>query len=412
MKIAVRLLLCVFTVLSLASVAEEIAPPVPQSFTLHSKVLKEDRVIWVRTPSGYDRSTHVYPVVYQTDGPWHVNEIGSSIDFLVANNCMPQVIIVAIENTDRTRDLSPTRWNQKLPEGKADPFPTAGGGDKFLDFIQTELMPEVQQRYRVAPYKIFAGHSLGALLAIHVLITRPDMFNAYIAVSPALQWNDGHTLYQAQQLFASRPKLNKTLFMSLAGEGNTDNPMSRNFSALEKSLSEHAPEGFSWKAEHYPDETHGSTVLRAHYAGLRLIFNGWDPPRDEKTSIYVGGIAGIEDHYRKLSERFGYTIPIPENAINQLGYQLKDDGKLEEAIAAFRRNVELYHESANVYKSLGEGLEAAGKYEAATENLQKAIALAAKNNDANLGPYKQRLERVTAEAKKANEKKTVAAGTH
>jgi uncharacterized protein len=409
MKFAVRLLLGILTVFLLGSAAEEIAPPVPDRFIMHSKVLNEDRVIWVRTPWGYDRSTHVYPVVYQSDGPWHVNEMGSSADFLVANNDMPQVVIVAIENTDRTRDLSPT--HPKVLQGKPDPIPTAGGADKFLDFIQTELMPDVQRRYRVAPYKIFAGHSLGGLLAIHALITRPDMFNAYIAVSPALQWDDGHTLHEAQQFFASRPKLNKTLFISLAGEGNTDNPMSRNFSALEKSLLEHVPEGFSWKAEHYPDETHGSTVLRAHYAGLRLIFNGWDPPYDEKTSEYVGGLAGIEDHYRKLSERFGYTIPAPESAINGLGYDLKNDGKLDEAIAAFQRNVELYPTSANVYKSLAEGFEAEGKYEPATENLQKAIALAIKNNDANLGPYKQRLERVTAEAKKANEKKAVSAGT-
>ena len=172
--------------------------------------------------------------------------------------------------------------------------------------------------------------------------------------------------------------------MSLASEGNTDNPMARNFAALEKSLSEHAPEGFSWKAEHYPDETHGSTVLRAHYAGLRTIFNGWEAPHDEKTFAYVGGLAGIEDHYRKLSERFGYIIPVPESDINQLGYQLTGDGKFDEAIAAFKRNVELYPESANVYDSLGEGLEAAGKYEDARENFEKAINLATKTNDYTL----------------------------
>src|SRR5947209_17146481 len=120
------------------------------------------------------------------------------------------------------------------------------------------------------------------------------------------------------------------LFMSLAAEGNTDNPMARNFSALEKSLSVHAPEGFSWKAEHYPDETHGSTVLRAHYASLRWIFNDWEPARDEKTSDYVGGLAGIEEHYRKLSERFGYAILAPEGEINELGYSLKDEGKVDE----------------------------------------------------------------------------------
>lgn len=407
MRFAIRLLLTVLAVFSVASEGEEIAPPVPQSFTMHSKVLNEDRVIWVRTPRGYDRSTHIYPVIYQTDGPWHVNEIGSSIDFLVTNTRMPEVIVVAIENTDRTRDLTST--HHKLPEGKTDPFPTAGGADKFLDFIEAELMPEVQKRYRVAPYNILTGHSLGGLLAIYALITRPNMFKAYLAVSPSLQWDDGRVLHQAQQLFATQAKLNSTLFMSLAGEGNSDNPMSRNFSALEKSLSQHAPEGFLWKAEHYPDETHGSTVLRAHYAGLCMIFKGWDPPRDE-TSGFIGGLAGIEDHYRKLSQRFGYSIPLPETVINELGYQLKNDGKLDEAIAVFQRNVQLYPESANAYKSLGEGFEAAGKYDAASENLQQAIALAAKYTDANLGPYKQRLQRIAAEAKNAAQKKAIAMG--
>ena len=411
MKLGVRLVLTLVTVFLVAAAAEEIAPPVPQNFTLHSKVLNEDRLIWVRAPRGYEHSKQVYPVVYQTDAPGHVNEMGSSVDFLVANDRMPQVIIVAIANTDRARDLTPTHWNRKLPDGKADPFPTAGGADKFLDFIQTELMPEIQKRYRVASYKVFAGHSFGGLLAIHALVTRPDIFNAYIAVSPSLQWDDGRTLHQAQQFFASQTKLNKTLFMSLAGEGNTDNPMARNFSALEKSLAEHAPVGFSWKVEHYPDETHSSTVLRAHYAGLRLIFNGWEPPRDEKTSTYIGGLAGIEDHYRKLSERFGYTVPVPESEINRLGYALKGDGKFDEAIAAFKHNVELYPDSANAYDSLGEGLEAAGRYEPATENFQKAIALASQNNDGDLGQFRQHLERATAEAKKTSDRKTVAGET-
>jgi len=150
-------------------------------------------------------------------------------------------------------------------------------------------------------------------------------------------------------------------------------------------------------------------VLRAHYTGLCMIFTGWDPPRDE-TSGFIGGLAGIEDHYRKLSQSFGYTIPVPETVINELGYQFKNDGKLDEAIAVFQRNVELYPESANAYKSLGEGFEAAGKYDAASENLQKAIVLATKYTDANLGPYKQRLQRITAEAKNAAEKKAVAVG--
>jgi predicted alpha/beta superfamily hydrolase len=214
------------------------------------------------------------------------------------------------------RDLTPTRADLKNPDGTVDTFPTSGGADRFLDFIQTELIPEIEKRYRTAPYRIFAGHSLGGLLAIHALITRPNLFNAFIAVSPSLQWDNWHTLHQAQQFFATHTELNKTLFFSLANEGSTDNPMGKNFEQLQKTLAA-APKGLIWDSARYPDEDHSSTVLRAHYAGLRTVFSGWQVPRDEKTRLLGGGLAGLEEHFHKLSERFGYQIPVPENMMQQ-----------------------------------------------------------------------------------------------
>jgi|SRR5271166_4679760 len=79
-----RLLLLVFTVnlLLIGGAAQDLAPSAPQKLTLHSNVLNEDRVIWVRTPHGYDEGKGAYPVLYLTDGPAHINEVGSIIDFL------------------------------------------------------------------------------------------------------------------------------------------------------------------------------------------------------------------------------------------------------------------------------------------------------------------------------------------
>jgi predicted alpha/beta superfamily hydrolase len=385
--------------------AQDVAPPIPQRLDIHSNVLKEDRVIWVRTPPGYQQSKDVYPVVYQTDAPQHVNEIGSTIDFLVTHGRMPPVIVVGIANTDRNRDLTPTHADEKNLDGSVNAVPTSGGADRFLDFIQTELIPEIEKRYRTAPYRIFAGHSFGGLFAIHALITRPNLFNAYIAVSPSLQWDDGRTLHQAQQFFASHAELKKALFFSLANEGNRPNPMGENFEQLRKTLAAGAPKGLIWDSARYPDEDHGSTVLRAHYAGLRTIFSGWQAPRDE-SGFLDGGLAGLQQHYQKLSERYGYRIVPPENMLNNVGYQLMGAKKLDDAIAAFKLNVELYPGSANVYDSLGEGLEAAGKFDSATQNFQKAIEMATKNNDAALQAFKGHLERVTAEIKAAASKKS------
>ncbi|HEY6369450.1 MAG TPA: alpha/beta hydrolase-fold protein [Candidatus Sulfotelmatobacter sp.] len=278
--------------LSIVACAQDIVPAIPQKLPLHSNVLNEDRVIWIRTPRSYDQSEERFPVLYLTDGPAHINEIGSTIDFLVQNGRMPPLIVVGIANTDRTRDLTPTHWDQKLPDGTSNANPTSGGGDHFLDFIENELVPEIEKRYRTANYRIFSGHSLGGLMAIHILITPPEMFQAHIAVSPSLQWDDLRTVREAQDFFAAHAELNKTLFFSLANEGDRPNPMGDGFEQLQKMLTTKAPQGFHWDSARYPDEDHGSTVLRAHYAGLRTIFSDWqfqrDPALDCRSAAWKG----------------------------------------------------------------------------------------------------------------------------
>jgi predicted alpha/beta superfamily hydrolase len=395
MKLLLRILLFAFFNLSALTIAtaQDIASPIPQKLVVHSNILNEDRIIWVRTPHGYDQGKTVYPVLYLTDGPGHINEVGGIIDFLVNNDRMPPLIVIGIANTDRTRDLTPSHSDEKDSAGK-ETVPTSGGGDRFLDFIQTELMPEIDKRYRTAPYRIFAGHSLGGLMTIHILVTRPDMFQAYIAVSPSLWWDHQHTLHQAQEFFAAHTELNKTLFVSLGNEGND---MGDAFDEFLKTLTAKAPKDFHWSSDRYRDEDHGSTTMRAHYAGLRAVFADWQMPREK--GMPAGGLDGLEKHYRELSERYGYPVPVPENALNGMGYGLMGAKKFDEAIAIFQRNVELYPNSANVYDSLGEGYENAGKLDRATEQFQKAIEVGTKTSDPSLDQYKDHLKRVTAKVK-------------
>jgi hypothetical protein len=84
--------------------------------------------------------------------------------------------------------------------------------------------------------------------------------------------------------------------------------------------------------------------------------------------------------------------------MNNLGYQLLGEKKLAEAIVVFKRNVELYPASANVYDSLGDGYEAGNKLNLATENVQKAVEVGTKIDDPRLGAYKEHLKRLIAKA--------------
>jgi tetratricopeptide (TPR) repeat protein len=74
---------------------------------------------------------------------------------------------------------------------------------------------------------------------------------------------------------------------------------------------------------------------------------------------------------------------------------------MEEAVAAFKLNVERYPGSANVYDSLAEAYERGGKLDLALPNYEKAHALGVQTNDPNTNVFKTNLDRVTAQAKQA-----------
>lgn len=350
----------------------------PTKLTIKSAVLGEDRVILVRTPPGYATNNRAYPVFYMTDGDAHIDHTSSTIEFLARNGRMSEAIVVGIVNTDRTRDLTPVKGTGP----NAAQFPTSGGSDNFLKFIETELIPLIEKTYRTQPYRILAGHSLGGLFVVHTLITRPELFNSYIAVSPSLQWADEATLKRAEEFFKTRKELNATLFTSL---GNEPGDIGKAFVAFKEVLSNTKIKGFDWEAEQLKDEDHGSVVLRSHYAGLRKVYDGWLMPRDPETGAVAGGLKAADEHYKWLSEKFHYSIATPEALINQIGYQflLGKDPNPEEAIAVFKTNVERYPNSANVYDSLGEAYERTGHMDWAAPQYEKAQALGKQNNDPN-----------------------------
>ena len=314
---------------------------------------------------------------------------------------MSDFIIVGVTNTDRTRDLTPAKSTTKNAAGELQ-NPTAGGADNFLKFFETELIPEIEKQYRVQPYRILAGHSLGGLFAIHVMITKTSLFNSYIAVSPSLQWENGEALKRAEDFLKNQKELKVTLFASI---GNEPGRIGESFDRFKEVLSKTNIKGFEWQAERMSDEDHGSVVLRSHYFGLRKVYADWQAPRDTQTGTFVGGLQGVDAHYKKLSERFGYTIPTPENLINNLGYQLLAQSKPDEAIAAFKANVERYPASANVYDSLAEAYERGGRIDLAEPLYDKARILGQQNNDPNAALYKTNYERAHAKLKETQPSK-------
>ena len=400
-SVKIRLLFGIAVLLMIASVAlAQPATGTVKRFTLKSAVLGEDRVILVRTPAGYETNKVSYPVLYMTDGDAHMGHTASTIEFLTQNGRIPDLIVVGITNTDRTRDLTPVKSTNKNAAGQLQ-FPTSGGADNFLKFIETELIPKIEKEYRVQPYRILAGHSLGGLFAIHAMISKPGVFNSYMAVCPSLHWENGEALKRATDFLNKQKEFRATLFVSL---GNEPGAIGDSFESFRQALAKTNIKDFEWEAERMDDEDHGSVVLRSHYFGLRKVYDGWQGLRDPKSGAVIGGLKGADAHYAKLSEKFGYSIPVPENLINQMGYQFIFDGKPDEAIAVFKANVERYPASANVYDSLAEAYEREGKIDLAEPLYDKARLLGEQNKDPNAAIYKANYERAHAKMSETSKK--------
>jgi predicted alpha/beta superfamily hydrolase len=348
--------------------------------TIKSQAVGEDRTVLVRVPVNYDRSQTRYPVIYMLDAhPPYNAMMAGLVEQQVWGDVMSDAIVVGIQNTNRTRDMTAT------PGDRGD----GGGAENFLRFIETEVIPFVEKNYRTEPYRIIAGHSLAGLFVIYTLTERPDLFNGYIAASPHLLWDKNYQVKRAEGALKKRTDWNKTLFVALGDEPEYMD----SFNAFQQLLKQSKPKGLDYEFRLFKGENHGSVVLPAYYAGLRKIYAGWTPPAS-------ASVADFENHYRGLSKRYGYTILVPEAVMNRLGYVLLRDGKNAEALEVLMKNVASYPQSANVYDSVAEAYERNGQKGKARENYERAWKMAEQSGEAQLAASaKGNFERLAAGTK-------------
>ena len=372
-----RTRLCQFLllILALGSIAELVPPVAAQEdgeritigewTSIDSVVLGEKRRLIVSVPRGYEQSDSRFPVLYLLDGPQHFRHTTGLVDFLATNDLIPKTIVVAIANYDRGRDMArfardPTKQ------------PTSGGAENFLAFLSKELIPYVDSSYRTQPYRILAGHSLGGLFAIYSLVHQPDLFDAYIAVSPSLQWDKQSLVTQADTFFGDHEKLHKALYMTTGNEGGG---LTGGVMKLAGVLTEHSPEEFEWDWRVMPEESHNSVVHRSVRQGLEFVFQHW-ALREPLTLYDQSGIEGIHSYFEQAAQHYGLPRPVSTRAIMELAGELVVNDPLEQAEDVIEQELKQRPTSAAViYEMLGEAYADKGDREEAIAAFMRALEL-------------------------------------
>jgi len=342
-----------------------------------SEILDEERSIIVYTPQTYYLGKHDYPVMYLLDGAAHFHHVSGIVQFLSGHGSIPEMIVVAVENVDRTRDFSPSH---------VDKWPTTGGAEKFIHFLREELMPFVNNNFRTQPYELLVGHSFGGTFATYALINDPDLFKAYIAISPYLMYDDAFMVQQAKKKLPKSFNNDVNFYMTVGNEPDYFETLAE----FQKVINERSPKGLELTYLKMENENHGTTPHMSIYNGLESIYSGWRLPKD----AFSKGLVAVDDHYKLLSKKYGYTIETPEYTINALGYYLMNNENVDKAIAVFKENVDRFPKSANVYDSLGEAYENNNEFKKAEKNYKIAVDYARKIYHPNLSIYEDNLKRM------------------
>jgi predicted alpha/beta superfamily hydrolase len=276
------LLLTFFTKLSFAQVLQ-IATDNAKPFVLgvideiQSKELGEKRILNIYLPEGYSPTDTIrYPVIYLLDGS--ADEDFIHIVGLVQFNSfewvsrVPKSIVVGIATVDRRRDYTfPTRIAE---DRKA--YPTAGHSEKFTLFLEKELQPFIQSKYKTNNSNTIIGQSLGGLLATEILFTKPRLFNTYIIISPSLWWDNGSLLNQEPLILSGRFDQPTEIYIGVGKEGLTPTRIPRVMEVdanllsekIKTSKSKHLHTSF----DYLPQENHATIMHQAVSNAFKLMY--------------------------------------------------------------------------------------------------------------------------------------------
>ena len=357
-----------------------------KKYSMRSKVLKEERHYWVYLPSSYDEGNKKlrYPVLYLLDGDAHFQSASGVVQFMssgINGNCqIPEMIVVAIPNTNRTRDLTPSHSKIGFAGNEESFLESSGGGGTFLRFLRDELFREIDSKFHTLPSRILVGHSFGGLLAIYTLLAEPEMFHGYIAIDPSLWWDDERLAQDAEKKIRTIRKLRKSLYISSANSPKIlkDNPtkMRRAIRKFVKTLEAARNKNFRLGVQHFDSEDHGSVPLLSLYHGLLFVFDGFK-------RAGVESLSAMKTRLHRLSKRWDADLLPSEGQVNNMGYMMLYRVKdVKQAIAFFEHNISNFPKSANGYDGLAEAYRVKGDNVQAIRYYKRSLKLDPNNENA------------------------------
>jgi len=317
---------------------------------LYAKVLQEKRTFSISVPASYHSKKYTpatYPVLYVLDGETSFEYVAAIVKFLSKGVYahIPEMIVVGIHNTNRTRDFTPTQAFINHPEDSTQKlFTESGGNAQFNKFLTTELIPYIDSLYRTNGFKIFAGHSFGGLAVTNVLLHYPELFNAYIIHDPSYWWDNSYMLKEASKVIP-KTNYNQTRVYLAQAENENKGSFDAHFESIKTFnhiVDSIANPSFAYQYKFYETEDHGTVAVPASFDGLKYIFDGyWADFKKLSTNKEY-----LTDSYNVFSKKVNFMFLPPEPKLDFIVNYFKTQKNMNAATEALQLYQKLYPKTA------------------------------------------------------------------
>jgi predicted alpha/beta superfamily hydrolase len=259
---------------------------------LHTNVLNQDLQLYVKRPWSYEQSKDSYPILYCLDAnrSFPLYSTTSLIFETPGTNAREMLIVGIGYKVDscrirglsqwaawRTRDLTPVRredvetsWEERLHVilGDEKIEVRSGGAEKFLLALRNEVIPFIEEHYRVSQTdRGLAGYSYGGLFTLYTLFQSPQLFRRYFAGSPSIWWGG---LFDYEDQYAStHADLEAKLFITAGG---MEAELITNMQQMVDRLHSRNYPGLFLRTQVFEGENHSSAYPAAVSRALRVLY--------------------------------------------------------------------------------------------------------------------------------------------
>lgn len=330
-----------------------------------STKLGETRQITVGLPSTYAlNSTKKYPLLILLDGEYLFDPFYGALDYGCYWDDLPETIVIGINQRDTRMEDCHFNNDDGLPSGK---------GADFFEFIGGELLPYIEKKYRIAPFRIIAGHDTTAGFLNFFLYKDTPLFDAYISLSPefapAMETRISEKLAQSK----------KGVFYYQSSADGDIKQLREPIKNLDTNIKTITNSNIDYKYDEFHNASHYSLVLYSIPSALYQIFDSYKPiSSSEFTEKIVTLQSGYVDYlikkYDLISNKLGLEIPVrlndfkaieaailKNNAYNEL------DKLSEIADKNYPKSMLSSYQLGLMYEKMGDAKRAASKYQRAAQ---------------------------------------------